>query len=93
MKIKNTNRGFGRIDFVDRNGVACSLTESSLATESAIRLGCNNSDPHVLIPGQGWQPVDMPAGYVANTRMHLTREMVAALLPHLQKFAEEGEIG
>ncbi|TCU34086.1 hypothetical protein [Rhizobium azibense] len=93
MKIEFTNRGFGRIEFTDRNGVECSLQESSLANEEAIWLGCNKANPQVLVPGQSWQPVEMPEGYVANTRMHLTRDMVRELLPHLQRFVDEGTIG
>lgn len=92
MEIKHTDRGFGRTEFLDRNGVSCSLQESSLATEEAIWLGCNNANPRVLIPGQSWQPVEMPEGFIANTRMHLTRDMVRDLLPHLQRFVDEGTL-
>ena len=66
---KVTNRGFRRVDFTDRYGAACSLQESSLATEAAIWLGVN--DPMA-------------------SRMHLTQEQVAELLPLLQHFAETG---
>jgi hypothetical protein len=45
-----------------------------------------------MIPGKGWKPVPMPAEYIANTRMHLTKKQVARLLPHLEKFIREGEI-
>lgn len=92
MKIEKTERGFERIDFIDRYGKECSLQESSLAAEHAIWLGCNDAEPKLLIPGQGWTEIDMPEGYVANTRMHLTQEQVKELLPHLIKFANTGEI-
>lgn len=92
MVIDKTERGFARIDFEDLYGIACSLQKSSLATADAIWLGCNDADPKVLIAGAGWQPIRMPDEYVANTRMHLSREQVIELLPHLQKFAETGEI-
>lgn len=76
-----TIRGFGRIDFLDVNGVACSLQQSSAILgnnyydrpgASAVWLGCNDADPQVLGPN-GWQPVPMPEGYTANMRMHLDR--------------------
>jgi len=92
MRVKHTIRGFDRIEFSDGNGVACSLQMSSAATRECIWLGCNDADPQQLIPGAGWQPVPMPAEYNANTRMHLTRAQVKKLLPHLQAFAETGNI-
>lgn len=92
MKIKQTGRGFSIAEFTDRYGVKCSIQESSLATEAAIWLGCNDSNPVHLVPGRGWQPVDMPDEYSANTRMHLTQEMVAELLPLLAHFVETGEL-
>lgn len=92
MKVKHTERGFVRIDFKDRYNIACSLQKSSLADEDAIWLGCNKADPQVCIPGKGWTKIEMPEEYIANTRMHLTREQVKTLLPFLQKFVETGEL-
>jgi hypothetical protein len=92
MTITYTARGFSKIDFTDHYDVACSLQKSSLATEDAIWLGCNHANPRKLIPGNGWHPVEMPAEYVADTRMHLTREQVARLLPILQHFVATGEV-
>ena len=92
IKKGKTQRGFRKFEFVDRYGAECSLQMSSLAEEAAIWLGCNDADPKVLVPGEGWQKVEMPPDYVANTRMHLTQKMVKQLLPALQKFAETGEL-
>ena len=39
MEIKTTQRGFAFIEFIDRYGKACSLQESSLATENCIWFG------------------------------------------------------
>ena len=89
---KFTSRGFAFYDFEDRYGAKCSIQESSLATEEAIWLGCDDADPKVLVPGKGWQPVNMPEGYIANTRMHLTVDQVAELLPILQRFVNTGKI-
>lgn len=92
MKVEKTERGFARIDFTDRYGVKCSLQKSSLATEDAIWLGCNEADPKILVPGSGWVPLLLPEGSSANTRMHLTQQQVKKLLPHLLRFVETGEI-
>lgn len=92
LTFSHTNRGFALVEFSDRNDVKCSLQESSIATEAAIWLGCNEASPQVLVPGSGWQPVDMPADYIANTRMHLTQDKVRELLPILQHFVETGEV-
>lgn len=92
MEIKQTNRGFDIVEFTDHYGIKCSLQKSSLATEDCIWLGCDDADPRTLVPGEGWQKIQMPEEYIANTRMHLTREMVVKLIPLLQKFVETGEL-
>lgn len=76
--LKENSRGFMVGTFIDRYQAKCSIQESSLATEDCIWLGVD-SDPH---------NVDVSWG-----RMHLTQEMVQALLPILQEFAETGFIG
>jgi hypothetical protein len=92
MEIGFTSRGFERIDFEDYNGVKCSLQVSSLATDCAIWLGCNDADPQELIPGEGWKPIPMPDEYNANTRMHLTIAQVKELLPFLRTFVKTGRL-
>lgn len=77
MDIIKTERGFARVDFIDLYGESCSLQESSLATQDAIWLGC---DTGTHVDGQ------------CVARMHLTREMVQALLPLLNHFVETGEL-
>lgn len=77
MNLEYTQRGFARIEFTDFNGDACSLQKSSVATEDLIWLGCNEGT-HV-------------DGHCL-ARMHLTRTMVADLLPLLQRFVETGEL-
>lgn len=90
---EKTSRGFEIINFVDIYNVGCSLQMSSIAYcdkpgTSAIWLGCNDANPRVLVPGKSWQPVLMPSDYVANTRMHLDRPRVAALIVHLQNWLD-----
>jgi hypothetical protein len=41
MKLKRSDRHFGRIDFEDFYGKECTLQESSLADEQAIWFGVN----------------------------------------------------
>lgn len=93
MEIRFTERGFAIIEFKDEYGKDCSLQKSSLATDDCVWLGVNDADPQILISGEGWRPLPLPKGEIAfHTRMHLTREMVKELLPHLQKFIDIGEI-
>jgi hypothetical protein len=76
----HNDRGFLRGEFVDCCGEKCSIQESSMATEPCIWLGCEH------------ETVDEVSGQKCGARMHLTRELVAALLPHLQRFAEYGSL-
>lgn len=77
LKIEPTDRGFSRADFADANGDACSIQESSVATEPMLWLGQNSGTHHT---GN------------CLARMHLTQGHVRELLPLLQHFVETGEI-
>lgn len=98
MKLEETSRGFSISKFEDRYGEKCSLQASSLAYESCIWLGISSP----AIKEMGWHSIykgrirDVPEenlnGMYANGRMHLTREMVAKLLPYLTRFVETGEL-
>jgi hypothetical protein len=94
MEMKTTQRGFTVGHFIDRFGNKCSLQKSSLATEDAIWFGID--DPKLTIfenEGMGKYIItDMPKTFSVDSRMHLTREQVAELLPILQRFVETGEI-
>ena len=93
MTITHTSRGFARAEFRDANGVECSIQKSSAAETDLLWLGCN--DPNAMqFPGNntGWHPYPLPSNVECTTRMHLTREQVAALLPLLHRFVETGEI-
>ncbi len=92
MEKRKTLRGFKIIEFEDLYGIQCSLQESSLATDNAIWLGCQEANPKKLVKGEGWQPVNIPEDVQCTTRMHLNCEQVKELLPHLQKFVDEGEL-
>ncbi len=94
MDFEFTNRGFGIAKFKDRNGVKCSLQESSIATESCIWLGCDEHGAVQFTPyaKPSWKLYPIPDDVNINTRMHLTQEQVAELLPALIHFAEHGEL-
>lgn len=82
MKIKFNQRGFAWLSFKDRFKQECSLQKSSIASEDCIWLGVDRGIPK----GPGLK------GEEINSRMHLTRKQVRALLPHLQRFVETGEL-
>jgi hypothetical protein len=97
MDITKTARGFSCLTFADRNGEACSLQESSLATEPAIWLGVDDARPMILASTlrsdlTGWVNFPIPDDVSFTTRMHLTQDQVAALLPYLHQFVETGEL-
>lgn len=83
LKIKKTIRGFGIIEFEDRYKQKCSLQESSLAEESAIWFGVDNTGPSLEGPN-GQRNEDV------GVRMHLTVKQMKKLLPYLQNFIETG---
>jgi len=98
-EIKKTERGFSITEFKDRYGIVCSLQKSSLATEDAIWFGANEIGLKEFVACRqpnAWEDVELESTmehhHVANNRMHLTREMVAELLPYLQKFVETGDL-
>lgn len=102
MRLRKTSRGFTYRNFLDRNGVECSIQQSSLATEEAIWFGANKIGVREFVAGRepnAWVSLDymdeahgMDKHYVANNRMHLTRKQLKKLLPTLIKFVETGEL-
>lgn len=103
MNASKTERGFATIEFLDRYGDACIIQKSSLATEDAIWFGIQDACPQIMASDAlaagidtdettGWVPYPMPKNVLLTTRMHLTRELVAELLPILQRFVHTGEV-
>jgi len=103
---KRTKRGFALLEFKDRYGVSCSLQASSLAEyakpgTSAVWLGVDDPSPKVMASQApsvgiktaeitGWVPYQIPDCVSINTRMHLDRRQVKALIGHLQAWLEKG---
>lgn len=92
ITFTKTCRGFLIGEFQDVFDVACTIQESSLASEPAIWIGPNDANPRYLSPAIGWTSLPVPAGADFTTRMHLTQPMVASLLPHLQHFVRHGDL-
>lgn len=99
MIASKTERGFATIEFLDRYGDAYIIQKSSLATGDAIWFGIQDACPQIMAldalaagidtdETTGWVPYPMPK----TTRMHLTRELVAELMPILQRFVDTGEV-
>jgi hypothetical protein len=80
-------------EFLDYYDHLCSVQKSSLATEDCIWLGVNEPNAKIL-PGDntGWHDYPLPPNVTCTTRMHLSREQVAALLPILQHFVDTGDV-
>jgi NTP pyrophosphatase (non-canonical NTP hydrolase) len=102
-RLGKTSRGFGIIEFKDTNGRACSVQESSLATESRVWLGLDGANPQIMAAHaaahgvktdrtEGWVPYPIPDAVSLDTQMHLNREQVAALIPVLQAWLADGEL-
>ncbi len=103
MSIRKTERGFALIEFKDCYGHGCSIQKSSAAMFDALWLGIQDAQPQILASKlgivnpetgemSGWVPCTINPAILLTTRMHLTREQVAALLPTLQHFADTGEL-
>lgn len=101
IKIKKTERGFAFLNFKDKNGVECSIQQSSLATDECIWFGADKIGLKEFVAHRqpnAWE--DKPEvdensishHFIANNRMHLTRKQVAKLLPILQKFVDTGNL-
>lgn len=105
MKLTHTKnlRGFTTITFQDKYDTGCSIQKSSSATEDAIWFGVDDANPKILttdarrfgIPTNertGWVSYPIPDEVLLSTRMHLTQEQVARILPILQHFVNTGEL-
>lgn len=93
LETQVTPRGFGIINFKDRYGIDCSIQNSSAAMFDAIWFGVDTASAHPIVQvGGEWVKVDLPEDAITRSRMHLTREQVASLLPALLKFVVEGKI-
>ena len=98
-----TQRGFALGEFLDMYGTHCSIQKSSLATADAIWLGVDDPEPKIMASQAkalgvespettGWVSYPIPPEVLLNTRMHLSREQVAELIPALQHFVDTGDL-
>ena len=100
---ETTSRGFAIGKFADLYGAECSIQKSSLANDDAIWLGVDNANPQLLASEAeahgivtakttGWIPYPISEDVLLTTRMHLSRDQAAELIPILQKFVDTGDI-
>lgn len=99
MDVQNTNRGFQIVAFIDANGEACSMQQSSAIGEeddaidnpgsSMLWLGINRVQPQSWPP---WKDVPLPADCTSSGRMHLTRNQVKELVAHLRRWVRTGSL-
>lgn len=105
-KVEKTDSGFEIISFKDYYDKECSIQQSSLATESCIWLGMNETKPIILCKDAqkigmikdvanpvGWMDYPVPKEVFIPTRMHLTKKQVKALVTHLQAWLKNDSIG
>lgn len=79
LRSHNEDRGLGDVSFLDKYGQVCSLQDSSSAEEPCIWLGVDNTGDYIDGPnGKRNEQV--------SVRMHLTKAMVAQILPYLLEF-------
>jgi hypothetical protein len=91
MNLKKNQRGFENGKFVDSYNNQCSIQKSS-AMDDFIWLGIDNPKLTVFKDESMGQYLEttLPKTWMVDSRMHLSREQVAELLPILQKFVETG---
>lgn len=99
IELKEIDRGFLSGSFYDDYGALCSIEESTVADKRSLWVGVNDA---YLSYGSSYTgkadinpnyiPMKTPKGAPTTTRMHLTGEMVAALIPLLQHFVETGSL-
>lgn len=108
-EVGKTFRGFAVSDFVDDNGRGCSIQSSSALADKiwlgidtpTVRVMASNhrdivdehGDPNDSERYSGWIDYPIPKDASISGRMHLDREQVRALLPHLVNFVLTGDLG
>lgn len=103
MIYTRTARGFALIHFQDYYGATIDIQKSSLATADCIWFGPSSADPKIMASKAqahgveteeacGWVPFPIPDDVLLTTRAHLSREMVAELIPILQHFVDTGTL-
>lgn len=94
MSLERNQRGFENGKFKDSYDNECSIQKSSLATEDCIWLGIDKPKLTVFENENMGKYIEtvLPKTWMVHSKMHLSREQVAELLPMLQKFVDTGEL-
>ena len=80
--------------FVDNRNVQCRIRRSTIKEQDVVLLGTINANKLACVAnenGIGARHYNIPKEVYIPTEMHLTREMVAELLPILQEFVKPKE--
>ena len=77
----------------ETTSIAMDIRLNKIVFDDDYRQQCSLQKSNAALENKIWFGVDKDInGKTVNARMHLTQEHVKQLLPHLQKFAENGEI-
>lgn len=94
MNLERNQRGFENGKFTDSYSNECSIQKSSAAMDDFIWLGIDKPKLTVFENENMGKYIEtvLPKTWMVDSRMHLSREQVAELLPILQKFVDTGEL-
>lgn len=94
MNLERNQRGFEYGKFKDSYNNECSIQKSSSAMDDFIWLGIDKPKLTVFEDENMGKYIKtiLPKNWIVDSRMHLSREQVAKLLPILQKFVDTGEL-
>lgn len=94
MNLERNQRGFENGKFKDSYNNECSIQKSSAAMDDFIWLGIDKPKLTVFENENMGKYIEtvLPKTWMVYSRMHLSREQVAELLPILQKFVDTGEL-
>lgn len=94
MNLERNQRGFEKGKFKDSYNNECSIQKSSAAMDDFIWLGIDKPKLTVFENENMGKYIEtvLPKTWMVDSRMHLSREQVAELLPILKKFVDTGEL-
>jgi hypothetical protein len=94
MNIDKNQRGFKGGKFKDSYNNECAIQKSSSAMDDYIWLGIDKPKLTVFKDENMGEYLEtkLPENWRVYSKMHLSREQVAELLPILQKFVDTGDL-
>jgi hypothetical protein len=77
---KGNQRGFAYMEFKDYNGEACSIQQSSIATNRCLWLGCDHETVHQV------------TGEKCGARMHVNLALAKRIVRTLNRWIKTGNL-